>query len=135
MRLLGVWAPLEGSSQLRAVSGISYYMTPPLNLKDALLDPLHTVIYVTFMLSVCAMFSKLWIEVSGASPRDVAKILKDQQMVIAGHREASMYKELKRVIPTAAWLSGACIGALAVASDLLGMFLSQNTHGQFTYNT
>lgn len=38
---------------------------------------------------------------------------------MAGHREQSMYKELKRVIPTAAAFGGACIGALSVASDLM----------------
>jgi len=31
-----------------------------------------------------------------------------------------MYKELKRVIPTAAAFGGACIGALSVGSDLMG---------------
>jgi protein transport protein SEC61 subunit alpha len=39
---------------------------------------------------------------------------------MAGHREQSIYKELKRVIPTAAAFGGACIGALSVASDLMG---------------
>lgn len=49
------------------------------------------------MLTACAIFSKTWIEVSGSGPRDVAKQLKDQQMVLAGAREGSLYKELKRV--------------------------------------
>ncbi|KAL1991702.1 hypothetical protein VTN49DRAFT_5010 [Thermomyces lanuginosus] len=120
VRLLGVWEPREGSAQLHAASGIAYYMSPPLNFKEALLDPVHTVVYITFMLVACALFSKTWIEVSGSSPRDVAKQLKDQGLVMAGHREQSMYKELKRVIPTAAAFGGACIGALSVASDLLG---------------
>jgi protein transport protein SEC61 subunit alpha len=31
-----------------------------------------------------------------------------------------MYKELKRVIPTAAAFGGAMIGALSVASDMMG---------------
>ena len=57
---------------------------------------------------------------SGSSPRDVAKQLKDQGLVIAGHREGSMYKELKRIIPTAAAFGGMCIGALSVAADLTG---------------
>ena len=39
---------------------------------------------------------------------------------MAGHREQSMYRELKRVIPTAAAFGGACIGGLSVASDLIG---------------
>lgn len=118
--LLGVWEGVEGTGQIRATSGIAYYMSAPISMKEALLDPVHTAVYVIFIVAACATFSKLWIEVSGSSPRDVAKQLKEQQMVMAGHREQSMYKELKRVIPTAAWLSGATIGVLAICSDLLG---------------
>lgn len=39
---------------------------------------------------------------------------------MAGHRDESMYRELKRVIPTAAAFGGACIGALSIVSDLVG---------------
>ena len=39
---------------------------------------------------------------------------------MAGHREGSMYKELKRVVPTAAALGGAILGLLSVAADLMG---------------
>ena len=102
------------------MSGLAYYMSPPLNFTDAALDPIHTAVYIAYMLIACAVFSKTWIEVSGSSPRDVAKQLKDQGLVMAGHREQSMYKELKRIIPTAAAFGGACIGALSVASDLMG---------------
>ncbi|KAK9473599.1 SecY subunit domain-containing protein [Dipodascopsis tothii] len=120
VKLIGVWEAQSGTAQLHAVSGISYYMQPPLNIAGALVDPIKTVIYVVFILSVCAVFSKTWIEISGSSPRDVAKQLKEQGLVMAGHREQSMYKELKKIIPTAAAFGGACIGALSVASDLLG---------------
>ncbi|KNF01568.1 hypothetical protein PSTG_05346 [Puccinia striiformis f. sp. tritici PST-78] len=75
---------------------------------------------IRFTLYSCALFSKTWIEVSGSGPREVAKQLKDQQMVMAGHREGSMYKELKRIIPTAAAFGGATIGALSVCADLMG---------------
>ena len=139
IKLFGVWEPREGSAQLYATSGVAYYMSPPLSesplpisklllsytkhivdFTEALLDPVHTAIYITFMLVACAVFSKTWIEVSGSAPRDVAKQLKEQGLVMAGHREQSMYKELKRVIPTAAAFGGACIGGLSVASDLMG---------------
>jgi protein transport protein SEC61 subunit alpha len=89
-------------------------------LTAAFLDPIHTFIYVAFTLSACALFSKTWIEVSGSGPRDIAKQLKEQQMVMAGHREGSMYKELKRVVPTAAALGGAILGLLSVVADLMG---------------
>ena len=81
VRLLGVWEPLEDSPQLRAVSGIAYYMSPPHTVKEAVLDPIHTAIFIVFMVSACALFSKTWIEVSGSGPREVAKQLKEQQMV------------------------------------------------------
>lgn len=120
VKLLGVWEPLEESSQLSAVSGIAYYMSAPRSIASALLDPLHTALYITFIVSACAIFSKTWIEVSGSGPREVAKQLKDQQMVMAGHREGSMYKELKRVIPTAAAFGGAILGLLSVMADMMG---------------
>ena len=97
-----------------------YPRSPPLSITEALSDPLKTAVFIVYMLVACAVFSKTWIEVSGSSPRDVAKQLKEQGLVMAGHREESMYKELKRVIPTAAAFGGACIGALSVGSDLLG---------------
>lgn len=50
-------------------------------MKEAILDPIHTAVYILFIISACALFSKTWIEVSGSGPRDVAKQLKDQQMV------------------------------------------------------
>jgi protein transport protein SEC61 subunit alpha len=95
-------------------------MSPPHTLASAFLDPIHTVIYIAFTLFACALFSKTWIEVSGSGPRDIAKQLKEQQMVMAGHREGSMYKELKRVVPTAAALGGAILGLLSVVADLMG---------------
>ena len=88
IRLLGVWEPREGSAQLYAASGVAYYMSPPQDIKAALLDPIHFAIYLAFMVTACAIFSKTWIEVSGSAPRDVAKQLKEQGLVMAGHRYA-----------------------------------------------
>src|SRR5258706_14895335 len=94
-------------------------MSAPHTVKAALLDPIHTAIYITFMITACALFSKTWIEVSGSGPREVAKQLKDQQMVMAGHREQSMYKELKRVIPADASLGGGLLVLFPVTYDLM----------------
>ncbi|KAJ0881153.1 putative SecY/SEC61-alpha family, SecY domain superfamily protein [Helianthus annuus] len=46
----------------------------------------HALFYLVFMLTTCALFSKAWIEVPGSFARDVAKQLKEQQMVMLGHR-------------------------------------------------
>ncbi|KAL5988593.1 hypothetical protein ACLOJK_026691 [Asimina triloba] len=60
------------------------------------------------------------VEVCGSSARDVAKQLKEQQMVMPGHRESNLQKELNRYIPTATAFSGMCIGALTVLADFMG---------------
>lgn len=120
VKLLGSWGHKTGSSQLYAVSGLAYYIQPPLSVTDAMLDPIKTAIYVAFVLGSCAVFSTTWIEISGTSPRDVAKQFKEQGLVIAGHRDTSAYKELKKIIPTAAAFGGAAIGALSVVSDMMG---------------
>jgi protein transport protein SEC61 subunit alpha len=120
VRLLGTWEALDGTSQLNAVGGIAYYLSAPRSFTAALLDPIHTVVYVALMLTTCALLSKTWIEISGSSPRDVARQLKEQQLVIAGYRDTSMYKELKRVIPVAASFGGACLGAVSVVADMVG---------------
>lgn len=120
VKLLGQWGQKGGSSQLYAVSGLAYYIQPPLSVTEAMLDPIKTLIYIVYVLGTCAVFSTTWIEISGTAPRNIAKQFKDQGLVIAGHRDTSAYRELKKIIPTAAAFGGAAIGALSVASDLLG---------------
>mmetsp|Transcript_1528 Transcript_1528/g.1522 ORF Transcript_1528/g.1522 Transcript_1528/m.1522 type:complete len:480 (-) Transcript_1528:40-1479(-) len=120
VKILGSWDTRQGAAQLYAVSGLAYYIQPPLSFTEALLDPIKTIIYIIFVLGSCAVFSTTWIEISGASPRDVAKQFKEQGLVIAGHRDTSAYRELKKIIPTAAAFGGATIGALSVFCDLMG---------------
>uniref|UniRef100_A0AAX7TI37 Protein transport protein SEC61 subunit alpha n=1 Tax=Astatotilapia calliptera TaxID=8154 RepID=A0AAX7TI37_ASTCA len=109
-----------GPARAYPVGGLCYYLSPPESFGSVLDDPVHAVIYIVFMLGSCAFFSKTWIEVSGSSAKDVAKQLKEQQMVMRGHRETSMVHELNRYIPTAAAFGGLCIGGLSVMADFLG---------------
>ncbi|CAA3007621.1 transport Sec61 subunit alpha-like [Olea europaea subsp. europaea] len=120
VNLLGKWKESEYSGQSVPVGGLAYYITAPSSLSDIVAHPFHGLFYIVFMLSACALFSKTWIEVSGSSARDVAKQLKEQQMVMPGHRESNLQKELNRYIPTAAAFGGMCIGALTVLADLMG---------------
>jgi protein transport protein SEC61 subunit alpha len=121
VRLLGIWQDVDGGNgQTVPVGGLAYYMSAPANLSQVLSDPIRFVCYVTFILGSCAMFSKTWIEVSGSSARDVARQLRDQQMVMKGHRDASIIQVLNRYIPTAAAFGGMCIGFLSMVADLLG---------------
>lgn len=119
VNLLGVWQE-TGRGQSLPVGGLAYYISPPYNFAEIAADPIHAIIYLVFILSTCALFSKTWIEVSGSSSRDVAKQLQSQQMTIPGHRPQDIKKTLDRYIPTAAAFGGLCIGALSVFADFLG---------------
>ncbi|GKB39833.1 transport protein Sec61 subunit alpha-like protein [Tanacetum coccineum] len=143
---LNYWKESEYSGQSVPVGGLAYYVTAPsrlvyakialaqpcvnqkiqdgwvgwVGLADMAANPFHALFYLVFMLTACALFSKTWIEVSGSSARDVAKQLKEQQMVMPGHRDSNLQKELNRYIPTAAAFGGMCIGALTVLADFMG---------------
>jgi len=121
VRLLGKWQDQDGApGQKIPVGGIAYYISPPSSFAEIIYDPFHAVFYLTFILTACALFSKTWIEVSGASARDVAKQLRDNQMVMKGHRDSALIHVLNRYIPTAAAFGGMCIGALSVIADFMG---------------
>jgi protein transport protein SEC61 subunit alpha len=102
------------------IGGLAYYISPPQSLYDIQRDPAHAVIYTMFVLSSCAFFSRIWIDVSGSSSRDVVRQLIDQELVIDGMREDSMVKQLNRYIPVAAAFGGMCIGALSIFADFMG---------------
>jgi len=120
--VFGQWKEVGNAmhGQSMPVGGLAYYISPPGTFSDVAIDPLRTLFYVTFVLSTCAFFSKIWPEVSGSSPRDVAKQLRDQQMVVAGYRKDTIEKKLYRYIPTAAAFGGLCIGALSILADFIG---------------
>lgn len=119
--LLGQWQDTEHGSSV-PVGGIAYYISPPLNFKEIINDPVHTLVYITFVLVSCAVFSKTWIEISGSSARDVARQLRDQRIGMVGHRDSppSLTRVFGRYIPTAAAFGGMCIGALTILADFLG---------------
>jgi protein transport protein SEC61 subunit alpha len=118
---IGTWREVDGySGQFYPVGGLAYYISPPRTVAELLYDPAHTVFYLLFVLSTCAFFSKTWIEVSGSAPKDVAKQLSDQGMVMRGYRDHNMINLLKRYIPTAAAFGGMCIGMLTILADFLG---------------
>lgn len=71
-------------------------------------------------MSSCAFFSRIWIDVSGSSAKDVARQLLDQDLVIDGQRDESIVRILNKYIPTAAAFGGVCIGALSIFADFMG---------------
>lgn len=118
VRLLGQWS--HDQQQTRPVGGLIYYLNAPATFSDALADPFQLIVYIVYMLGACALISRLWIEFSGSSARDVAKQLRDDGLTMKGYRDTALIDVLNRYIPTAALFGGMCIGALTVFADFLG---------------
>jgi len=118
--LIGQWEVLPATGLLRPVGGLVYYMSPPASLLDIIFDPIKIVVYIVFTMFACTLFAKLWVDVSGSSAHDVAKKMREQQMVMPGYRDTDLPAVLNRYIPAAAGAGGACIGALIIVADLFG---------------
>ncbi len=74
VNLLGTWETVGGGGPARSYpsGGLCYYLSPPEAFGHVIEDPIHAVIYISFMLGSCAFFSKTWIDVSGSSAKDVS---------------------------------------------------------------
>ena len=120
VQLLGTWEGPDDQGKFLPIGGLAYYITPPTSFAELIYDPFHAVFYLVFVLTACAIFSKCWIEVSGSSVRDVARQLKNEQIIMKGHRDSALAGVLNRYIPAAATFGGMCVGALAVLADFLG---------------
>jgi preprotein translocase SecY subunit len=114
----------QGGGQPTPTGGILYYITPPRGLDAAAADPVRAVVYVIFMAGIVTVFSRLWVELGGLSPKTAARNLLDADVQVPGFRrsEGSVEALLNKYIPSLTLLSGMIIGLLAGISDVLGVF-------------
>jgi len=126
--LIGVFEATGTSTQLRPVGGIAYLLTPPSGLGAMISGNagpwplLHSVIYLGIFILLCVGLGRIWVEVSGLAPRDIAQQIIDSKMQVSGFRKSSKIIEriLKRYIPTLTILNGILIGLLSFGADFLG---------------
>jgi protein transport protein SEC61 subunit alpha len=118
--LLGKWQDYDMAGHQAPIGGLAYYISPPQSFYDIQKDPLHAFVYTIFVLSTCGFFSRIWIDISNSSSRDLARQFTENDLMLLGQREKSMIKELDRYIPTAAITGGICIGLLSIFADFLG---------------
>ena len=105
-------------------SGLVYYITPPQGLDQTLADPVHSVIYVAYLVTLAVFFARIWVEIGGLNPKKVAQNLMDADVQIPGFRRSGLSIEqmLNRYIPALTIIGGLIIGLVASVSDLFGVF-------------
>jgi protein transport protein SEC61 subunit alpha len=70
---LGKWQEYDMAGNSAPVGGLAYYISPPKDFFDIQRDPFHFIFYSIFVMGSCAIFSRIWIDVSGQAPRDVCR--------------------------------------------------------------
>ncbi|HNZ87815.1 MAG TPA: preprotein translocase subunit SecY [Methanofastidiosum sp.] len=103
-------------------SGLIYYLTPPQSIEVLLNEPIRAVIYLVVFIALCAMFSVLWIDLTGMGSKEVAKKLQGSGMQIPGFRRdiRILEKVLDRYIPPITLMGGIFVGLLAAFADFTG---------------
>ena len=106
------------------IGGLVYYMTAPQGVNQTIADPIHSAIYLLYLVSMAVLFARLWVEIGGLNPRAVAKNLMDADVQVPGFRRTGLSIEqmLNRYIPTLTIIGGILIGLVAGVSDLFGVF-------------
>jgi preprotein translocase subunit SecY len=118
-----VQQPVGGNS--KPISGVIYYLSAPngfiFDLFSGLTTPilLRALIYMTFMVGCCIIFSIFWVNTSGMDAESVADQISSVGMQIPGYRSnPRIIKDvLNKYIPALAVLGGAAIGLLATFAD------------------
>ena len=129
--IIGVFTEQEsggagGGGQLIPSGGLIWLLTPPLGFDDLSANPLRALLYLVIFIFLCVMLGRVWVEVSGLSPRDIAGQILDSQMAVPGFRSSEKILEriLKRYIPTLVILIGVLIAVLSFFADSLGALTS-----------
>ena len=115
-----------GGNYLVPNYGLLYFLTPPQGLEQLVADPIRAIIYLIFFIFLCVMLGRVWVDVSGLAPRDIAQQIIDSGMQIPGFRSSDkiIEKILKRYIPTLVIMNGFIIAVMSFFADSLGALTS-----------
>ena len=132
--------PSEGGVSHQLVGGLAYFLSPPAGLIEKLvttlatgepymglgMDILHAAVYMILLTVTSVFFGKLWLELSGMGPRQIAEQLVRSGFTVPGFRRDPrvVEKVLERYIPFVAVLGSALVGFLAAFTDVFGALAS-----------
>lgn len=122
--LFGKWKRMskERGSPFLPIGGLAHLLQPPPSPIACLKDPIHAILHLVLMCTLCAVAAYTWLQISGMSVKEVTQRLRTQQMTIYGQRDTTLEKELARYIPTAAICGGIAVGAISVFADVFAVY-------------
>jgi protein transport protein SEC61 subunit alpha len=126
VRFLGYWEVHELRRTWVPISGLCYWLAPP-SLSTFTAHPTHTIVYTTYLLTSCTLFS--WVSIASNDSQENPTILAEDllgptEVTMAGpHRnpDNALRDEVARIVPCAATLGALTLAGIALLSDVLGV--------------
>jgi preprotein translocase subunit SecY len=120
LNMIGTFNSTSGNP----TGGLAYYVSSPGSLDAVAADPVRALIYTLIVVSICIIFSKVWLEIGGLGAESMADQLLSSGMQVPGFRRSKrpIVSLLNRYIPTITVISGFLVGLLAAFSEFFGVF-------------
>lgn len=119
--LLAVWelnAFTKKSYDL--TSGLLYFLSPSSSGSLAF-SVVRGVTFTLFVTLTSTIFGRYWFSMSGSSGKDLAKQFKEQDIVVVGHRDVTVAKELNKMISSASLIGSAILGLVVGVAEGTGV--------------
>lgn len=110
---------LTGRSNV--VGGALYLLTPVCGGENVVLNVLRPFVFTLAFVGMATAFSMEWYAMAGSSGKDLARQFKDQEISVVGHRDATVGRELNRLISQASLAGSLILSALVGGAESLGI--------------
>lgn len=108
------------NSTYHLTSGLLYFISPSRAGSSYILSIIRFIGITTFITAASTIFGRFWFGISGSSGKDLAKQFKDQDIVVVGHRDANVAKELTKMISSASLAGSFTLGAIIATIEATG---------------
>lgn len=102
-------------------SGLLYFLSTSNSGCCVYFNILRIVAFTLFVTITSATFGRYWYAMSGSSGKELAKQFKDQDIVVVGHRDATVGKELNKMISSASVIGATLLGAIIGFAESSGL--------------
>lgn len=122
IKLLGTWALKDGKHV--PVNGLAYYLTPPKDPYEFIIQPFKNLVYVFIILYSSGKMIQLMCESTGKGAIDIAREFRKEGIFFSDIREneEGVYERLKKIIPVVCFLSGMIISGIQILADVFRAF-------------
>ncbi|MDG6968567.1 MAG: preprotein translocase subunit SecY, partial [Nitrososphaerota archaeon] len=92
MKYLAVFpaSSANGTNTQIPIGGVVFYLTPPQSFQQTLAEPVHSIVYLLYLVGMAVVFARLWVEIGGLNPKAVAKNLMDADVQVPGFRRSGL---------------------------------------------